>query len=259
MTIDLSECRAKIERARDHRNGLDAVVQRAYRPIGEAKLFQMDAKLDPQSGYHIFRLAAIPEDWRLQVGVILGDVVHNLRGALEYLFFQLCCHYLGTTKTERLGGQVQFPIEDTSQGLANKRMHFKEIPSSHWVIIEWAQPYEGPYEPHRAIRALRNLSNRDKHRVLNPLLLTSTLVDFTDKVPVHRATGEMVFRQFERLEVGAEVVRMPFPSDVDAEMKMAGYVIPNVRFPEWDTSIHTGVDGMIFAVELIVGRIETLP
>ena len=88
--------------------------------VPETELIQLTAKLDPQTGRHVFRVATIPDAWRLGIGVVLGDLVHNLRSALEYLFFELCCHYLGATNTKRLGSQVQFPIEDGSQGLANK-------------------------------------------------------------------------------------------------------------------------------------------
>jgi hypothetical protein len=256
MTVDLTECRAKIERAQEHRKGLDAVVG----PVldGEAEIFHIDAKLDPQSGYHIFRLATMPEDWRLQVGVILGDAVHNLRSALEYLFFALCSHYLGVQKTERLGKQVQFPMEDDRNAFVNKRMHFNKIPLSQWAVIDRAQPYHGAHHPCRAIKALRDLSNRDKHRVLNPPLLTTTAITFdTDKIPMSRATGGLrVPRPPKRLEIGTEVVRVPFSPDVDAEVEMAGHVSPDVRLPELDTGIIRGVDMMIHAVKLIVGDIR---
>lgn len=112
MTIDLTECRAKIERAQKHRDELNAVVGPVLN--WEAELFQMYAKLERESGYHVFRLAAMPKDWRLQVGLVLGDIVHNLRSALEYLFWALSCHYLGIHTTERLGNQVQLPIRTTA-------------------------------------------------------------------------------------------------------------------------------------------------
>src|SRR5215203_5440116 len=141
----------------------------------------MNAKLDPQSGYHVFRVTTVPEDWRLRVGVILGDVVHNLRGALEYLFYALSCHYLGVSKTEKLGNQVQFPIEDDCQTLINKRVHFSKIPSRQWAVIEDAQPYNVTNPPRRAMKAIRELSNRDKHRALNPLLLRTTNIQYTTR------------------------------------------------------------------------------
>ena len=100
MTIDLDGCRAKTERARNHSDSLQTIITPlVLGDVPETELIQLSAELDVQSGYHVFRVAAIPEAWRPGIGVVLGDVVHNLRSALDYLFFELCCHYLGATKT----------------------------------------------------------------------------------------------------------------------------------------------------------------
>ncbi len=209
MTVDLTECRAKIERAQKHRDELNAVVGPVLN--WEAELFQMYAKLERESGYHVFRLAAMPEDWRLQVGLVLGDIVRNLRSALEYLFWALSCHYLGIATTERLGNQVQLPREDDSNVFWNKRVHFNKIPASQWAVIDSAQPYHGAHFLSRAINALRDLSNRDKHRVLNPLLLTTMRINFSNAIPTHRG-GELVIPDPpEHLKVDTEIVRVPFP------------------------------------------------
>jgi hypothetical protein len=68
-------------------------------------------------GDYIFSVAAIPEEWRLEVGVIIGDVAHNLRSALDHLFWQLHCHYIGVPKPRWDTRKVQFPIEDRSKEL----------------------------------------------------------------------------------------------------------------------------------------------
>jgi hypothetical protein len=88
-----------------------------------------------------------------------------------------------------LDSRVQFPIEDANQRLVNKRDHFRDIPSAQWAVIEAAQPYHAPDPASLALRALRELSNRNKHRVLNPLLLRSTMIQFYDKVQATRATN----------------------------------------------------------------------
>jgi hypothetical protein len=109
MTIDLSECWAKIKRANEHRDSLETLVTptvvedlEKLGSVPEANLVQLSAKLDPQSGYHVFRVATIPENQLLRIGVVLGDVVHNLRCTLDYLFWALSCHYLGVAKTQKM-------------------------------------------------------------------------------------------------------------------------------------------------------------
>jgi hypothetical protein len=125
MAIDLRDSRAKIERAEEHSDSLKAIIS-PMESIGtadDAYLVQLSAKLDRQSGYHVFHVAAIPEVLRLGIGIISGDVVHNLRGALDYLFWQLYCNYIRVPRSPREAEQVQFPIEDTSQRLTNKWVH----------------------------------------------------------------------------------------------------------------------------------------
>lgn len=279
MTIDLSECLAKVERAHEHRDTLQSIVTpfvlgniASPGSFPEADLVQLSAKLDPESGYHIFRVATTPDERLLRVGVVLGDVVHNLRSALDYLFWALSCRYLGVAKTQRMYKQVQFPIEDGSQGLANKRVHFNKIPQSHWAIIDDAQPYQRPNPPNLALGMLRDLSNRDKHQALNPTLLRPQLTHFYDRTLAARATTDFVFPNAGRyalggnhLEIGTEVVRVGLPEEVDAEVEMAGYIAPDVLLPEgrwipaggWRIIFGAGV--MVRTVQKLVQKIETLP
>ncbi len=264
MTIDLIECRAKIERARGHDDSLQAIITPAV--LGdEPNLVQLSAKLDTQSGYHVFRVAAIQEDWRLRVGVLLGDIIHNLRSALDYLYWQLYCTYVRIPQSHREAQTVQFPIEDARQQLANKRVHVRNIPPRQWAVIEDAQPYQGTDDSRRALKALRELSNRDKHQVLNPLLIRTTIVQFYDVVQATRATDFMwphetsprVFGS-EYLEIDTEIVRVRLPSEVDTEVEVAGHIGPNVQLPEWETRIMFGVGTMRGTAEGIVNDIEAL-
>jgi hypothetical protein len=264
MTIDLTECRAKIERAREHGDSLQAIINPAVSG-GEPNLVQLSAKLEAQSGYHVFRVAAIQEDWRLRVGVLLGDIVHNLRSALDYLYWQLYCTYVRIPQSHREAQTLQFPIEDTSQQLANKRIHASNIPPRQWAVIENAQPYQGTDDPRRALKALRELSNRDKHQVLNPLLLRTTIVQFYDVVQATRATdfkwphenSPHVFGS-EYLEINTEIVRVRLPDEVDPEVEVAGHIAPDVQLPEWETRIMFGVGTIRNTAEGIVNDIETL-
>jgi hypothetical protein len=57
MAIDLRDSRAKIERAEEHSDSLKAIIS-PMESIGtadDAYLVQLSAKLDRQSGYHVFR------------------------------------------------------------------------------------------------------------------------------------------------------------------------------------------------------------
>ena len=267
MAVDLSECRAKIKRAHEHRNALYDIIWPVVSGTAlKSDLVQVNAKLDPQSGQHIFRVATILEDWRLSVSIVLGDVVHNLRSALDYLYWQLLyCHYIRVPQTEGEAKRVEFPIEDSSRRFANKRDHVRKIPWAQWAVMDIAQPYNGTDPPRRALRALRELSNRDKHRALNPLLLRTTNIQLYDRTMAAQATTEFKFPDSRQralgdrhLKVGTEVMRVGLPIGVDTEMKMASHIIPAVQLPEMDLPMVFGASLMIRAVNRIVEGISPL-
>ncbi len=106
----------------------------------------------------------------ITLSVILGDVFHNLRAALDYLIYELA---LADSGIEHQG--TQFIIEDAktdtknAQGqivrrgfdyVAKKRL--AGLSSDHIRAIEDLQPYKGV----AWTKTLRDISNPDKHRKL---------------------------------------------------------------------------------------------
>src|SRR5215210_790070 len=156
MAIDLSGVRAKIERAWEHRYALEAEVEPVI--TGEAHQIQMSAKLDPDSGYHVFRVSVMPDEWQRRVAVILGDITHNLRSALDQLAYQLVLNYYGRPPTGELRRLVKFPIEQKRSSVTSSYAYSKVSPGDR-ADIEWAQPYRtpNPPPPYRVIPALTPL------------------------------------------------------------------------------------------------------
>ncbi len=60
------------------------------------------------------------------------------------------------------------------------------------------------------------------------------------------------------MEIGTEVVRVGLPSEVDAEMEVAGHITPHIQFPEIDLPMMFGVGLMIRAVTRVTKGIEPL-
>ena len=93
-----------------------------------------------------------------------GELVQNLRTALDYLVFLLCARDAGS---EQEG--TQFLIEDGKGSVAARwgfdfhaPRRLKGMKPKHVDMIENLQPYKGTYWTGR----LRDLSNPDKHRHL---------------------------------------------------------------------------------------------
>src|SRR4051812_8089914 len=96
----LAGCWAKLDRAKEHQNELQEEGQRF---LADAS-FQVDVDVDPKSGWHEVRLVRVPSV-PLRLCVIVGDLVHNLRSALDHLVWQLVL-LEGRTP----GGHNRFPI-----------------------------------------------------------------------------------------------------------------------------------------------------
>jgi hypothetical protein len=104
-------------------------------------------------------------------GICMGEICYNLRTALEYLVFELAKLDSGVRQKG-----TQFPIEDTREGFERRLTGkwLKGISSRHIAAIERLQPYKGC----KWSAALRDLSNRDKHRELPTLISTGEVEIF---------------------------------------------------------------------------------
>lgn len=116
-----------------------------------------------------------PESW----GVLLGDVLTNLRAALDHTMWTAVLNQSGLPAKPN---QVQFPV-------AVKEAAFKDaagklralVAPDVWAVIEAVQPLRGGDRAHTApLEIVRWLSNMDKHRSLRFVVLASV-----DLMPVH--------------------------------------------------------------------------
>jgi hypothetical protein len=109
-----------------------------------------------------------PDQPSPDMGVTAGEVVYNLRAALDYLVFELAI--LGSGEVNM---RTQFPIEDKPEGFKARRHPDKRgrpnwltgVDCAHCAALEALQPYNGV----NWTEFLRDMSNEDKHRTI-PLL-----------------------------------------------------------------------------------------
>jgi hypothetical protein len=108
-----------------------------------------------------------PIDIPLKIGIIVGEIVYNLRSALDYLIYELAC-----TDSKKIVEGTQFPIEDTEKvfntrigEIGDKRkngVYLRGVSDSHVTAIKQLQPFSGC----QWTKTLRDISNPDKHRHL---------------------------------------------------------------------------------------------
>lgn len=156
----------KLDRAREHLRLLDEEIQTFLR--SEPRPYGGVREIDPVDGSHVwrFKVYRTPPP---RLGVLVGDVVHNQRAALDHLIWQLAL-----TSTSRPRSSIQFPIYRSRTPSSRGEHAFDPhgikqmggVPPAAQSIIEAKQPYHAPNPEHTPIWLLHTLDIEDKHRII---------------------------------------------------------------------------------------------
>lgn len=155
--------RVKIERAEKHLDDLEPAV----RSLGEAtfKLISLDSQSETRKPFLNVRALNI---YPPEIPAITGDVVHNLRCALDHLAFHLV--QVGITFGETPPDKwedIQFPIFSSMKSYEDgKRRRIQGARREAIEAIDALKPYKGGNEP---LWLLRRLDNTDKHSFILPI------------------------------------------------------------------------------------------
>jgi hypothetical protein len=107
-------------------------------------------------------------------GLLLGEFVHNARGALDALTWQLAIAHLEREPTEREARSIQFPISKREENFASSKV-LPFISEEAGARIEGYQPYKAVDVDRDSLFVLSWLSNRDKHRLVHPSPISAPL------------------------------------------------------------------------------------
>lgn len=222
----------KLDRARKHLEELD----RETRAFTNPQPYRFNTELDDETGQYVVRLrfskpaVAVPK----RLSIVAGDVVHNLRSALDHLAFELA----GTSANH----DTQFPIyDDRTKYREVEDRRLEGVDPRDRAIIESLQPYHvreavydsgltelapsGPLAANIILLAIARLDNMDKHRLLLPPV---PMMGFTQRSlkfsGVKRVTGT-VKGDWIPIEDGAEMFRIteiePLPGAAEVKMEQA--------------------------------------
>lgn len=162
----LDGVRAKLSRIEEHLAELQAEI-RAY---VETEPFRA---LGALAGDRFSVRLQIERPPPPRASVIVGDIAHNARSALDHLIWQLVIANGGTP-----GRAHQWPILDRAPTSASETRRFEAMiegigSEAHHRIV-YAQAYQRPDSPDQhVLYALRELSNTDKHRL--PLAMVAAI------------------------------------------------------------------------------------
>ncbi len=240
MNTPLEGCWAKIKRADMH---LSFLNERVKSLIVDGGPYKIRAEPDTKTGEIVIYGEAFGEPDVHEWGAIIGDVVHNLRSALDHLVWQLTLAE-GHVPPPSLKGSawkdIRFPIYITAYPTNGKGILIpwatSKEPKSRWGVrtslrteFEELQPFNhGQDAPEKPLAILEELWNIDKHRHLHLTYFFVGLNDVTSKSP------EFKFRVLQKHPPGpfkgrAEIGRV---EQVGARRHLlAGmHVKPHLRF-----------------------------
>ena len=219
----------------------------------------------------MFRVKTVPDLTTLHYSFehAVADVVGGFRSALDKLAWRLACDFPPTGEPPDPTG-VHFPIRDSiSDFQARERRASSQVSSTVWQFFESFQPYlerngradawSGLYV--HPLSLLRDLSNDDKHRDTQPVLLIPNqfalppvTIMKTAKVLGGGTTSMMPDWEFlgvgDRLALDAEVLRVRLAPDTEPQIEDAGYFTPQVALQERRPAIPT-LDRLARYVQLI--------
>lgn len=162
----LQECRAKLARADHHRGSFE----RVFDTFLNQDPYSITVDFDPESGWHDFRWKVDQDAPVDELALIFGDILTNLRSALDYLVWQLVV-LAGKQPTDR----NSFPIVRNLENWRSARSDRLRGVEDRWIDkLNSLQPYHSQDAPDlHPLAILDRVNNINKHRAL-PLGVVST-------------------------------------------------------------------------------------
>jgi len=169
MVDPLEDAREKLQRARNHLADLKRQARRLGR---DANRHRVLVDYDSDEGRYVVYAKTSSEPLP-SLSLILGDLIHCARGALDFTAWKLAIKHLGREPPEKKAHLIQFPITPCVTRFDNARV---------WPFVSKKvrremlrhQPHPGCDPGNDSLATLQWVSNRDKHRLVVPLFADIT-------------------------------------------------------------------------------------
>lgn len=161
----------RVLRAREHLQELDKHIQDYL----VSKPYRLTVQ--PDAALSVYRITVHHTPPPLELAAIVGDVLHNLRSALDHLARQLVLAHGGVPVDGGGGGTTTFPITSPEFDPARRRGPVKVaggIAPAALQLLESLQADQQAAPDQDPLWLLHHLNNIDKHRTLHLTAFTGT-------------------------------------------------------------------------------------
>jgi hypothetical protein len=134
----------------------------------------------PLGAHQVVRFVEHLEPIPVEFALITGDVLHNLRAALDHTVYQLACAQLGEPTTEPYRWAA-FPVAESEEKYkAHSKQSIGRLTGATVAAIDSLKPYRGGNIPLWRLSALDNI---DKHRLVLTVASALTEADVGQSIP----------------------------------------------------------------------------
>jgi hypothetical protein len=235
--------RARVVRAKEHLNTLSRETAPFRGALHYGKDYTVATEFDPETRKFALRLDVLRPVPLLRFGILVGDVVHQCRSALDNLIEEATVAYSGAA----LPG-TEFPVFNDPIAFSQRKKNEEPAPNSGiyairgidprlWDLVEKLQPYnKSASGSPRSLGVLHKFWNTDKHR-FPAVVATSTLASFP-KLNLYGVAGgsrDWVLMMMFPLEQGVKLVEGTLLADETPEEVGAGVKVrlsSNLEFDE---------------------------
>jgi hypothetical protein len=138
--------------------------------------FPITQRYDAKSHCVVFEAGPVENLFPIMWGLLLGDIVHDYRSCLDHTAWALYQRGNPPTGSDYEKSGVYFPItksnDDFNAELRGRRPKLPGVRRADIAIVRRYQPYSRGESraPSHVFSILKNLSDADKHRVIQPVI-----------------------------------------------------------------------------------------
>lgn len=153
----------KIDRAKTHLLELQTEIK----SFMDSRPYRISTKRDSETKRLIYYVSAVKEPPQV-LSLIAGDIIQNLRSAMDHLAYEL---FISNGGNETEGRNIYFPIEkDFTTYESEKERKTKGMSKDAQDLIDLVKPYQGG---NTILWHIHDLNITDKHRSLLLLAMRS--------------------------------------------------------------------------------------
>jgi hypothetical protein len=235
--VDLSDVRLKLDWAAKHietfRQTIESFQERNPPPFG----FRAEEHPQTDGSVEHELYAIVREQPPRELALIIGDVVHNVRSALDHLVYAL-----SSRKAQR-SGNTQFPIfTDECRFKVKGVPMIESIKGPERTLIENVQPFAASDQPKNDPLAILNrLSNLDKHRL--PVTTIAAMETRSTWISSDNADCQLTFVDAGAVEHDQKIVA--FTAKPHDQLKPMNVV------PQADLRVQISEKGLIYNISAL--------